>query len=67
MKAEKQSKEEERGGDKGSNEKAAAATAAALMTQLATALVCSAQPCHGKLSSLSRSALLATNLQLLSR
>lgn len=63
MKAEKQGKEEERGGDKSSNEKAAAA----LVTQLATALVCSAQPCRGKLSSLSRSALLATNLQLLSR
>lgn len=40
-------KEEEEGGDEGCNEKAATA----LVTQLATALVCSAQPCRGKLSS----------------
>lgn len=33
---------------------AAAAAAAALVTQLATALVCSAQPCRGKLSSHAR-------------
>lgn len=46
MKEEKCVEEEDRG-DKGCNEKAAAA----LVTQLATALVCSAQPCHGKLSS----------------
>lgn len=52
MKAEKsEEEEEEKGGDKGCNEKAAAA--AALVTQLATALVCSALPCRGKLSSLS--------------
>lgn len=42
MKAEKRG-EEEKGGDKGCNEKAAAAAAAVLVTQLATALVCSAQ------------------------
>lgn len=48
MKAEKWGEEEE-GGDEDCKEKAAAA--AALVTQLATALVCSALPCHSKLSS----------------
>ena len=53
MKAEKwEEEEEEKGGDEGCNEKAAAA--AALVTQLATALVCSAPPCRGKLSSLAQ-------------
>lgn len=59
--------EEGKAGDKGYNEEAAAAV---LVTQLATALVCSAQPCRGKHSSLAqltRSAPLATNLLLLSR
>lgn len=52
IKAWYQKKEEEWGeGEKGCNEKAAAA---ALVTQLATALVCSAQPCRGKLSSHAR-------------
>lgn len=46
MKAEKWGEEE--GGDEDCKEKAAAA---ALVTQLATALVCSALPCHSKLSS----------------
>lgn len=40
-------------GEEGCNEKAAAA-AAALVTQLATALVCSALPCRGKLGSLAQ-------------